>query len=89
MCASNARMAIRNVKKEKKMTNEKLKEFFETTEALVQKHFRFSIIHNPQEHCLRIVSATNPDMIKHAFPDFNIYLSGRTEKIVERVFYYV
>lgn len=80
---------MRNKRRKKKMTNEKLKEFFETTESLIKKHFRFSIIHNPQEQCLRIVSATNPDMIKHSFPDFNIYLSGRNEKIVERVFYYV
>lgn len=71
------------------MENEKLKEFFETTEKLIKKNFRFSVIHNPQEKSLRIVSATNPDMIKHNFPDFNIYLSGRSEKIVERVFYYV
>ena len=68
-------------------TEETLLEVFKTMDALIEGEFRFSVIHNAIEKRVNIVSSTNCDQIKHCFPEFNIYLSGR-DKIVERVFLY-
>ena len=70
------------------LENPQLAEALNTLNSLIKNGFRFSVIHNPEEKRLQIISATNPDKIKHRFPDFNIYLSNRNEKMVEKVFFY-
>lgn len=67
--------------------NKVIAEFDKMIKALINKGYRFSVIHNPNERLLKIVSSTNPDRIKHDFPEFNIYLLG-LDKIVEKVFFY-
>ena len=69
------------------MNNEIVK-CLDTIESMVKLGFRFTLIHNADDKRLQIVSSVNPDKIKHKFPEFNIFLSGRNEKMVERVFFY-
>lgn len=63
-------------------------EFNDCVLNMIQNGFRFSVIHNPNDKKLQIVSAVEPDKIKHKFPEFNIFLSGRSDKMVERIFFY-
>lgn len=60
----------------------------QTLTNLAQKHFRFSMIHNPIGKYFQIISIIDPDRIKNKFPEFNISLNASGQKYVELFFYY-